>query len=85
MNEIWDIYDVQPIKYSLENIESISRNLLKAKSIYIHGDGSIGKTHVVRNLLKQLEIDSLYFDINNAKDRTLFNELLIIILGTSIF
>ena len=75
MNEIWDIYDVQPIKYSLENIESISRNLSKAKSIYIHGDGSIGKTHVVRNLLKQLEIDSLYFDINNAKDRTLFNEL----------
>ena len=43
MNEIWDIYDVQPIKYSLVNIESISRNLSKAKSIYIHGDGALVK------------------------------------------
>ena len=75
MQEIWDIYDIEPIKDAFENIEKISNNLSKAKSIYIYGDGSIGKTHVVKTLLKQLEIDFLYFDINNAKDRTLFNEL----------
>ena len=51
MHEIWDIYDIEPIKDSLENIEKISDSLSKAKSIYIHGDCSIGKTHIVKSIL----------------------------------
>ena len=29
MHEIWDIYDIEPIKDSLENIEKISDSLSK--------------------------------------------------------
>ena len=61
------------------HIEKIVTNLKnnhennKSNSLYLYGKSGIGKTTTVKKILKNNNIDYLYYDINNLKDRTNFN------------
>ena len=47
----------------------------KSKSLYLYGKSGIGKTTIVKNILKNNNLDYLYYDINNLKDRNTFNSI----------
>ena len=61
------------------HIEKIVTNLKnnhennKSNSLYLYGKSGIGKTTTVKKILQNNNIDYLYYDINNLKDRTNFN------------
>ena len=64
------------------NIQDIILNIYtddvdknKSKSLYLYGKTGIGKTTIIKDILKTNNIDYLYYDINNLKDRNNFNEI----------
>ncbi|MBI96922.1 hypothetical protein CL656_07250 [bacterium] len=66
---------------SYKSIENVIINLdknnanSKSNSLYLYGKSGIGKTTIVKKVLQDNNIDYLYYDINNLKDRNQFNEI----------
>ena len=66
---------------SFEKVEKLILNLerniknSKSNSLYLYGKSGIGKTKMVKDILKKNKIDFLYYDINNLKDRNHFNDV----------
>ena len=66
---------------SFEKVENIILNLeeninhSKSNALYLYGKSGIGKTTMVKDILKKNKIDFLYYDINNLKDRNHFNDV----------
>jgi Cdc6-like AAA superfamily ATPase len=64
-----DYNDIEKIVTNLKNNHENN----KSNSLYLYGKSGIGKTTTVKKILQNNNIDYLYYDINNLKDRTNFN------------
>lgn len=63
---------------AVENIiKSLHTNIYngKSNSLYLYGKSGIGKTTMIKDILKSNKIDYLYYDINCLKDRNHFNDV----------
>ena len=63
--------DIQKLILNLKNNNTVN----KSNSLYLYGKSGIGKTTIVKEILKKNNYDYLYYDISNLKDRTTFNEI----------
>ena len=66
-------YNIDTIIKNFNNNVNLDKN--KSKSLYLYGKSGIGKTTIIKNLLKNNNLDYLYYDINNLKDRNTFNSI----------
>lgn len=59
----------------LRNFESNKTNLLEKRGFYIYGESGIGKTTFVKNILKQMNYDIIYYDTSDIRNKTIIDTI----------
>ena len=59
----------------LSSFEQNKHNLTISRGIYISGDTGVGKTHLVKQLLKSLNYDIVYYDASDIRNKTIVDNL----------
>ncbi len=63
------------IKYFLTNFENIKNDETKAKGIYIYGDPGVGKTELVKNIINELDMDSIWYNASDVRNKSVLETL----------
>ena len=60
---------------TLNNFELNKNNLTIKKGIYVYGSSGIGKTYFVKQLLKKMNYDIIYYDAGDVRNRTIIEKI----------
>ena len=63
------------IKKFLINFESIKNDESKSKGIYIYGDVGVGKTELIKNIINDLDMDSIWYNASDVRNKSLLETL----------
>ena len=72
LNQILDrekIYN--EIKSNLFNFEKTKKDLLVKRGIYIYGNPGTGKTHFIKNLMKEIDYDTIVYDASDIRNKAI--------------
>ena len=72
LNKILDrekIYN--EIKSNLFNFEKTKKDLLVKRGIYIYGNPGTGKTHFIKNLMKEIDYDTIMYDASDIRNKSI--------------
>ena len=59
----------------LKNFELNKNNLLEKRGIYIYGESGIGKTTFIKNILKKLNYDIIYYDAGDIRNKNIIETI----------
>lgn len=60
---------------SLKYFEANKTNVLTPRGIYVYGSPGAGKTHFVKDVLKQLDYDTILFDAGDVRNKTIIDNI----------
>ena len=60
---------------SLKYFEANKTNVLTPRGIYVFGSPGAGKTHFVKEVLKQLDYDTILFDAGDVRNKTIIDNI----------
>lgn len=63
------------IKDILNNFEENKNNLLTKRGIYIYGNPGSGKTHFVKEILKELNYDMIMYDAGDIRNKSIIDTI----------
>jgi hypothetical protein len=59
----------------LMNFEENKHNPLISRGIYVYGEAGVGKTHLIKKVLKDLNYDAIYYDASDVRNKTIIESL----------
>jgi len=66
---------INNIKNFLSNFEKDKNDMSKSKGIYIYGDSGVGKTELVKNIIKEMNMDSIWYNASDVRNKSLLETL----------
>jgi hypothetical protein len=66
---------ISSIKAFLSNFEENKHNLLISRGIYVYGEAGVGKTHLIKQVLKEMNYDMVYYDASDVRNKTIIDGL----------
>jgi Cdc6-like AAA superfamily ATPase len=66
---------IATIQQFLSNFEENKHNLLLSRGIYVYGDAGVGKTHLIKKILKDLNYDMVYYDASDVRNKMIIDGL----------
>jgi SpoVK/Ycf46/Vps4 family AAA+-type ATPase len=63
------------IKQLLTGFEENCKNVTFKKGIYVYGSPGCGKSHFVKNLLKELDYDVIHYDAGDVRNKSLIDNI----------
>jgi hypothetical protein len=66
---------IASIKAFLSNFEENKHNLLISRGIYVYGEAGVGKTHLIKQVLKEMNYDMVYYDASDVRNKTIIDGL----------
>ena len=59
----------------LFNFENIKNDVSKAKGIYIYGETGVGKTELIKNIINELDMDSIWYNAADVRNKSVLETL----------
>ena len=59
----------------LKDFEINKKNLQQKRGIYLYGDHGIGKTIFIKNILKKMNYDIIYYDASDVRNKNIIDNL----------
>ena len=59
----------------LENFEENKKNLLTKRGIYIYGNPGSGKSHFIKEILKELDYDMIIYDAGDIRNKSIIDTI----------
>jgi len=66
---------IESIKAFLSNFEENKHNLLISRGIYVYGEAGVGKTHLIKQVLKEMNYDMVYYDASDVRNKSIIDGL----------
>jgi hypothetical protein len=66
---------IASIKAFLSNFEENKHNLLISRGIYVYGEAGVGKTHLIKQVLKEMNYDMVYYDASDVRNKSIIDGL----------
>jgi len=66
---------IESIKAFLSNFEENKHNLLISRGIYVYGEAGVGKTHLIKQVLKDMNYDMVYYDASDVRNKSIIDGL----------
>ena len=66
---------INEISYFLKNFESLKNDMGKSKGIYVYGDAGVGKTELIKNIINDLNMDSIWYNASDVRNKSLLENL----------
>jgi replication factor C subunit 1 len=66
---------IASIKTFLTNFEENKHNPLISRGIYVYGEAGVGKTHLIKQVLKEMNYDMVYYDASDVRNKTIIDGL----------
>jgi hypothetical protein len=66
---------ISTIKTFLSNFEDNKHNMLISRGIYVYGEAGVGKTHLIKQVLKEMNYDMVYYDASDVRNKTIIDGL----------
>tara|TARA_A100001015_G_C15032214_1_gene733958 strand:- start:928 stop:2271 length:1344 start_codon:yes stop_codon:yes gene_type:complete len=66
---------IEQIEEFLNNFKKNKENVGHKRGIYIYGDTGIGKTYLVKSILKKLNYDIIYYDTGDIRNKNIIESL----------
>ena len=63
------------IKDFLINFENIKNDETKTKGIYIYGDTGVGKSELVKNIINELDMDSIWYNASDVRNKSVLETI----------
>ena len=63
------------IKDFLLNFNNIKNDITKTKGIYIYGDTGVGKTEMIKNILKEIDYDSIWYNASDVRNKNVMEAI----------
>ena len=62
------------IEVFLKNFYNDKKNISITRGIYLHGETGIGKTYFIKELLKYLNYDIIYYDASDSRNKNIIQK-----------
>jgi len=66
---------IKQIEDFLINFQKNKNDITEKRGIYIYGDTGIGKTHLIKSILKKLQYDIIYYDTSDIRNKNIIETL----------
>jgi hypothetical protein len=66
---------IETVHAFLSNFEENKHNLLISRGLYVHGDAGVGKTYLVKQILKDMNYDIVYYDAADVRNKATIDGL----------
>jgi hypothetical protein len=66
---------IAKISKFLSNFEENKQNLHISRGLYIHGEAGVGKTHLIKQVLKDMNYDMVYYDASDVRNKAIIDGL----------
>jgi len=66
---------IHTITQFLSDFEQNKMNTAISRGIYVYGEAGVGKTYIVRKVLKDLDYDVVYYDASDVRNKTIIDNL----------
>jgi len=66
---------IKKISGFLSNFEENKQNLHISRGLYIHGEAGVGKTHLIKKVLKDMNYDMVYYDASDVRNKAIIDGL----------
>ena len=66
---------ITTIRKFLLDFEENKHNLLISRGLYVYGESGVGKTHIIKHLLKEMNYDMVYYDASDVRNKTIIDGL----------
>lgn len=63
------------IKQFLLDFNSIKNDITKTKGIYIYGDTGVGKTEMIKQILKEINFDSIWYNASDVRNKNVMESI----------
>lgn len=63
------------IKTFLSNFEINKHSTLISRGLYVYGDAGVGKTYIIKQVLKEMDYDMVYYDASDVRNKTIIDGL----------
>lgn len=66
---------IKSISSFLSNFEKNKHDLIISRGLYIHGESGVGKTHLIKQVLKDMNYDMIYYDASDVRNKAIIDGL----------
>ena len=66
---------INDIKNFLNNFENEKNDMTKSKGIYVYGETGVGKTELIKNIIKEVNMDSIWYNASDVRNKSLLETL----------
>lgn len=63
------------IKKFLLDFNSIKNDITKTKGIYVYGDTGVGKTEMIKQILKEINFDSIWYNASDVRNKNVMESI----------
>jgi DNA polymerase III delta prime subunit len=66
---------IQKIVTFLKEFDENKKNLLTLRGLYLYGSSGIGKTQLIKNILKNNDYDMIYYDASDIRNKSIIENI----------
>lgn len=66
---------INDIKKFLNDFENEKNDMTRSKGIYVYGESGVGKTELIKNIIKEVNMDSIWYNASDVRNKTLLETL----------
>ena len=66
---------IQTVLSFLKEFDENKKNLLTMRGLYLYGSSGIGKTQLIKNILKNNNYDMIYYDASDVRNKSIIENI----------